>query len=286
MEFGNFVKAPSYRITNLAGDIASPVDGEFWYNSTTNKYRCRENGVTKDMISSGGGTPGGTNGQLQYNNSGAFGGISGVYTDGATILKTSNSEPVVFNDNMEDRLRILSRFSGTGMIGYPSGSHFDNSIFGGGTSLNGVANNMDISPMMVSKQVTVDRIGAFVTSASAGNNIKVVIYRSDISGVPTTLEHETADLSTSSYGYTYESYSQTFYPNIQYWVGIRHSANAQLRALAVALNIGLVGATATSYGMIMRQSLAFGTAAPSTWTFSTSDLVQNVLPYSVRFRVA
>jgi len=38
--------------------------------------------------SGGGGTPGGTNGQLQYNNSGAFGGDTGSTTDGAGNLST------------------------------------------------------------------------------------------------------------------------------------------------------------------------------------------------------
>lgn len=32
-----------------AGDIASPADGDIWYNSTTNKFRKRENGVTSDL---------------------------------------------------------------------------------------------------------------------------------------------------------------------------------------------------------------------------------------------
>lgn len=37
------------------GDIASPVDGDIWYNSTTSKFRKRENGVTSDLDTTSGG---------------------------------------------------------------------------------------------------------------------------------------------------------------------------------------------------------------------------------------
>lgn len=39
----------------LAGDIGSPVNGDLWYNSSTDKFRKRENGVTSDMSSGVGG---------------------------------------------------------------------------------------------------------------------------------------------------------------------------------------------------------------------------------------
>lgn len=37
-----------------AGDIASPVDGDIWYNSTTNKFRKKENSIISDLASSNG----------------------------------------------------------------------------------------------------------------------------------------------------------------------------------------------------------------------------------------
>lgn len=41
--------------------------------------------ATANVPSGGGGTPGGSNTQVQYNNAGAFGGITGATTDGATL---------------------------------------------------------------------------------------------------------------------------------------------------------------------------------------------------------
>lgn len=41
-----------------AGDPSTLANGDVWYNSSTNKYRCRENGVTVDCIGAGGGGSG------------------------------------------------------------------------------------------------------------------------------------------------------------------------------------------------------------------------------------
>jgi hypothetical protein len=40
----------------VAADLASPVDGLCWYNSTTGKFRARQAGATVDLISAGGGS--------------------------------------------------------------------------------------------------------------------------------------------------------------------------------------------------------------------------------------
>lgn len=43
---------------SVAGDPSSLANGDRWYNSSTNKFRCRENGSTVDCISSGSGSVG------------------------------------------------------------------------------------------------------------------------------------------------------------------------------------------------------------------------------------
>lgn len=55
-----------------SADPSSPANGDIWYNSTTNKYRCRENGSSVDCIGAGGSgmsDPMTTRGDMIYRNS-------------------------------------------------------------------------------------------------------------------------------------------------------------------------------------------------------------------------
>lgn len=64
--------------------LSSPANNDVLkYNSTTGQW---ENGSA-----GGGGTPGGSDTQLQYNNAGAFGGISGATTNGTTVTYTTGN---------------------------------------------------------------------------------------------------------------------------------------------------------------------------------------------------
>lgn len=57
MNFGNKTNTRrSIIIDPQTGDVASPSNGEIWYNSTTNKFRKRENGATTDLDALGSGS--------------------------------------------------------------------------------------------------------------------------------------------------------------------------------------------------------------------------------------
>lgn len=79
-------------IGSQAGDPSSPANGDMWYNSVSGKYRCREGGVTTNCI--GITTAGGSTTQVQYNNAGTLGGITGATTDGSTLTLTG---PIIAN---------------------------------------------------------------------------------------------------------------------------------------------------------------------------------------------
>jgi len=77
---------PSATYTGLnvgtgSADPSTPSGGDLFYNTTLTALRAYINGAWVSLgAGGGGGTPGGSNTQLQYNNSGAFGGTSATYS--------------------------------------------------------------------------------------------------------------------------------------------------------------------------------------------------------------
>jgi hypothetical protein len=67
---------------------ASPANGEIGYNSTTVKLDQYVGGAWSS-VPTGTTAPGGSTTQVQYNNAGAFGGISGVTTDGTRMTAST-----------------------------------------------------------------------------------------------------------------------------------------------------------------------------------------------------
>ena len=45
----------SMYFNSISGDLASPIDGNYWYNSLTGKFRCKEGGTVKDAVGTGSG---------------------------------------------------------------------------------------------------------------------------------------------------------------------------------------------------------------------------------------
>ena len=69
---------------------ASPSNGEIGYNSTTGALDQYVGGAWASIPTSSV-TPGGSTTQLQYNNAGSFGGISGVTTDGTRVTNSTTT---------------------------------------------------------------------------------------------------------------------------------------------------------------------------------------------------
>jgi len=64
-------------VGSQAGDPSAPANGDLWYDSTANELTARINGANV-ALGGGGGSPGGSNTQFQFNNAGAFAGTTGV----------------------------------------------------------------------------------------------------------------------------------------------------------------------------------------------------------------
>lgn len=81
----------SLRITSGL-DPSVPVSGDLWWNGTQLYFYNGSSNV--NLLAGGGGTPGGSDGQVQYNNGGAFGGDADLFwDDGSNRLGVTTSSP-------------------------------------------------------------------------------------------------------------------------------------------------------------------------------------------------
>lgn len=69
-----------FNVGSMTGDPLSPLNGDIWYNASSGKFRCRQNGVTADCIAEAV-SPGGVDTQIQFHDGGAFGGDAGLTWD-------------------------------------------------------------------------------------------------------------------------------------------------------------------------------------------------------------
>lgn len=102
--FAPSATTPSLNVGTISGDPSSPVNGDIWYDSTNNLLRARINSVTVSLGAGGGISPGGSSGQIQYNNAGNFGGTnlsfaSSVLTQTLTSLGTTVTDSLVLSNS-------------------------------------------------------------------------------------------------------------------------------------------------------------------------------------------
>lgn len=76
----------------------------------TNATVTNNNGTIDITTSGGSGSPGGSNTQLQYNNGGAFGGITGATTNGTVVTLTS---PILISPNIDGATGTSLNLTGT-----------------------------------------------------------------------------------------------------------------------------------------------------------------------------
>jgi hypothetical protein len=71
-------------------------------------------------------------------------------------------------------------------------------------------------------------------------------------------------------------------------VGVRWSSTTTIRAInqSSAVNLGVNGNIGVNYFTIIRRTITFTTALPSSWAFVSGDRVANIAPPSIRMRAA
>jgi len=66
--------------------LSAAGQASLYFDSGTNTLLLSQNGGAYAPLGGGGGTPGGANGEIQYNNAGAFGGVTGATSAGVNII--------------------------------------------------------------------------------------------------------------------------------------------------------------------------------------------------------
>lgn len=155
----------------------------------------------------------------------------------------------------------------------------------------GAADRMDLFPWKCEAEFTSDQIAVIVTIGVVSAQGKVLVRASDSNGRPAALIFETAAMDFSAAGTVTVSIpspgTYTFKRGLTYWIGVRHSSVATLATWALGATPELNGGTFASGSRfrILRQTLAFATAAPASYTYSSGNL-QTPNPIAVALRVA
>ena len=101
------------------------------------------------------------------------------------------------------------------------------------TTITGVADRMEIFPLIPSETFTVDTLGLEVTTSVAGSNFKLAIY-ADNAGLPGALIVGTGNLSGASLGVRTEAITPTqLVAGNTYWLALHASSNTAYRGIAV-----------------------------------------------------
>lgn len=109
------------------------------------------------------------------------------------------------------------------------------------------ANTIRLAPFFVPRTVTINTLGARITTGAASGNIQLGIYASSATtGLPTTLVAHTASISTTSTGLVssavVEGSGSVTLPAGLYWMAINADATAGGTVVMQALNVSSINA--------------------------------------------
>ena len=177
----NRIKLPEYKeivlddggaivdkINSLPVNEENQIDAKHIKNLPEGKGgRVISGGVTRKIVEQmieaaggGGGSPGGSTTQLQYNNAGAFGGISGATTDGTAVTYTANNLKAADITASGSGGFLIQSNSGTdvGLFGAGGGA---GATFYGGVNISG---DLTVDTNTLYVDATNNRVGILTTS--------------------------------------------------------------------------------------------------------------------------
>jgi hypothetical protein len=108
---------------------------------------------------------------------------------------------------------------------------------------------------------------------------KVVVYDSDQFGRPNALLSESADIDVSSSGVKAVNVSLSLRQGRTYWLGLRSSSTATLSTWPLTATPDINGGAPASFARkVVRRTLAYATAATTTWGWNSSEVTSTAAP--------
>ena len=170
----------------------------------------------------------------------------------------------------------------------PVSGDFVLTTMGSGTATSnvaGAANRFDLFPFLARGDIVATGIAINCSTAVASALAKMVIYDSDANGRPNALILETATVDLGTTGVKTVTIAQTLRQGETYWLGLRSSSTATTTVWHTNGTPDINGGQpSTAARKVLRRTLTFATAAPSTWGFVASEILNATAP-AIWFRV-
>ncbi len=170
----------------------------------------------------------------------------------------------------------------------PVSGEFILASMGSGTTTGtvaGAAGRIEMYPYNARADIAVTGIALNCTTAVVSALAKFAVYNSDSFGRPNTKLLETADLDLGTVGVKTATVSQALLAGRTYWLALRYSSTATVSLWGLNATPDINGGTpVTTARKVIRRTLTYGTAAPTTWGFLSSE-ISNVAAPAIWLRV-